>query len=568
MKAKFAGSSILNEKVYYCFFLFLSWIILIYPLIDTKLIPGHDYVFHVTRILDVAEAIKTGVFPVRMYVDDVQFWGTPVGIFYPGLFNYIPVLLKLAGVPVEVCYNVFIALIILLGFYASWYGFSLLTRSRSIGFFSAILYISSGYYLIDAYIRNALGELLGLSFMPLAMACIERFIGKEKIPIKIYIIGLMSISAVIQSHVLSSVFLAFFGIFNLLVKYKKNSAHKVYRLALLVMLLFFLNAHFIIPFLVFYKSVPVSIDFVDMFSQSGWPVAVTLQFLILWSFWLLIALSFFFSGIIHKLALILKRYLSGCCIGYKLLFIRTKVYVLYFLAGFLFLFMSTSAFPWDDLHSLKNVFKIMQFPLRFLGIATLCFCICGGFGIRRALRNKKLKNVSFISVACLICITSLIALYKFTPVSKSSYWTVPTKIRWVRMLSTTDDDYLYKDMDVKKLFMQGNRYVSAANISNYHKHLNRIVFSYDAKTDTDIILPLVNYPGYTAVDQSGREIKIEENDNHMIVIPLTKGTGHIQVWYKGLLLFKIADYISLVSLFLFLSFIFIYKRKRCNNLKN
>ena len=140
--------------------------IIILPLIDSKIIPGHDYVFHVTRILDVAEALKEGIFPVRMYVDEVQFWGTPVGILYPGLFVYIPALLKLAGVPIEICYNFFIAMIIYLGAISSWYGFSMLTRSKITGFYSAVLYISSGWYLIDAYIRNALGELLGLSFLP------------------------------------------------------------------------------------------------------------------------------------------------------------------------------------------------------------------------------------------------------------------------------------------------------------------------------------------------------------------------------------------------------------------
>ena len=81
--------------------------VIVLPLIDSKIIPGHDYVFHVTRILDVAEALKEGIFPVRMYVDEIQFWGSPVGIFYPGLFVYFPALLKLAGIPIEICYNFF-----------------------------------------------------------------------------------------------------------------------------------------------------------------------------------------------------------------------------------------------------------------------------------------------------------------------------------------------------------------------------------------------------------------------------------------------------------------------------
>ena len=59
--------------------------ILISPLIDTKIIPGHDYMFHVSRIEIVANALKQGIFPVRMYADTIQFWGSPNGILYPNL---------------------------------------------------------------------------------------------------------------------------------------------------------------------------------------------------------------------------------------------------------------------------------------------------------------------------------------------------------------------------------------------------------------------------------------------------------------------------------------------------
>lgn len=558
-------SSLIKKEKYYYFFLLLSWVILIYPLIDTKLIPGHDYVFHVTRILDVAEAIEVGIFPVDIYVDDVRFWGTPVGIFYPGLFNYVPVLLKIAGVPVEICYNIFIAFIFLLGVFSSWYGFSLLTRSKSVGFFSAVLFVSSGYYLSDAYIRNALGELLGLSFLPLAMACIGYFITKNNISAKIYIMGLLSVSAIVQSHVLSSCFLVLFGLFHLILHCRKFSVQKFYRLLFVILSLLLLNANFIIPFLIFYKSVPVSIDFVETFSQSGWPVSVTFQFLILWSFWLLVALLFFFSGILHSLGFIWNRMVSRCNAGYQSLLIWSKVYVPYFLSGLLFLFMSTDSFPWDNLQALKHFFEIMQFPLRFLGIATLYFCVCGGFGIRMALRNIKLKKRSFGFSACVICMMGLMALYVFAPVSSSSYWKIPEKIYWERMQSSADYDYLYKDIDVKKLIRQGNRYISDADIGNYKKVISDISFSYSTINDAKITLPLVNYPGYVAADQDGRKIELEEDDNHMIVIPLAKGSGAVTVWYQGLFLFKIADCVSLVSTFIFAGLIiWIYRKRQWN----
>ena len=120
-------------------------------------------------------------------------------------------------------------------------------------------------------------------------------------------------------------------------------------------------------------------------------------------------------------------------------------------------------------------------------------------------------------------------------------------------------------MDIMKLSQQGNRYITDADIRNYQKNISNISFSYRTKTDTKIILPFVNYPGYVASDQSGRKIKIEENENHMITIPLTHGSGIVKVWYKGLLIFNIADYLSLISVLAFLCFMI--KICRENNIK-
>ena len=81
------------------------------------------------------------------------------------------------------------------------------------------------------------------------------------------------------------------------------------------------------------------------------------------------------------------------------------------------------------------------------------------------------------------------------------------------------------------------------------------------------ILPLVNFPGYIAVDNTGREVNIEENGNHMMQLSLTEGSGEIKIWYKGLPLFAVADSISLVSTMGVLILIsFVHKNRYWNRL--
>ena len=166
-----------------------------------------------------------------------------------------------------------------------------------------------------------------------------------------------------------------------------------------------------------------------------------------------------------------------------------------------------------------------------------------------------------------MCVTSLtlnvLRYDRFIPVPG---WSIENKIPWYRVKSTTDDDYLYQDMNKIVLFQQGDRYISDAVIFEYKKEFTDIYFSYFASSKSQIILPLVNYPGYTAVDQSGKNITITEDGNHMITLPLQKGSGQIHVYYSGLKLFKISDIISLLSTTLFLGYsFFIYNKKRNQN---
>lgn len=527
--------------------------IIILPLIDSKIIPGHDYVFHVTRILDVAEALKEGNFPVRMYVDEVQFWGTPVGIFYPGLFAYIPALLKLAGVPIEICYNFFIAMIIYMGAISSWYGFSMLTRSKITGFYSAVLYISSGWYLIDAYIRNALGELLGLSFLPLAIACIIDFITKSKIPVKHYILGILSISAIIESHVLTGAFLVLFGLFFMVIHVRHISLSIIKRLICLLLILFLLNASFIVPFLLYYSKVPVDLDFVEWFSNQGWSLKILFLLVVFENFWLLNALYFFFSAYLNKFYGTML--FNNCFLIKKVL----SNYIIFFILGMFFIFLSSELIPWNLLYPLKKFLEVMQFPWRFLGIATLFICACGGFGFRIFVQRAKLKNIIIIVLISIVCITNIIVLNNLNPLP---FQRIEQKIYWERIVWSTDDDYLYSGMNVKELFAMKDQYISEALIYDWRKSLTTVSFSYSAKENSTITLPLVNYPGYVAVNQTGEDIPVQENKNHMVMIQLPEGKGAVKVYYTGLTVFKIADYMSLISLAILLCSISLVQKQK------
>ena len=132
--------------------------------------------------------------------------------------------------------------------------------------FSTILYISSGYYLSDAYIRSAVGELIGLSFLPLAIAFVQDVAIKTKVSKRISISGILAVSDIIKSHVLTCFFLLLFCLWLAwIVQHSHVTIKKVYCFFWYSLCCLSLNANFLFPFLFFYKNVPRFIDYVDKF---------------------------------------------------------------------------------------------------------------------------------------------------------------------------------------------------------------------------------------------------------------------------------------------------------------
>ena len=541
-----------HENTPYIITLLIVGLILTFPLLSTKVISGHDCGFHIRRIIDISEALKAGTFPVRIYVDNGHFWGQATGIFYPSFFIYFPALLKWFGIPVGICYNLLVFCTFFFGLFSSWYGFTILTGSKKIGLLSTVLYISSGYFLFDAYIRSAVGELLSLSFMPLAFASVFCFVHKSRLSFKIVFLAIVSISAVVESHVLNgAIFLLLSGFYIIwrLAKQKNRKAIMI-RLTELAVVIFLINASFIIPFLVFYKNIPLTIDYVKNFSKTGWSFETLKSFLFYWNFWLLTGLLLFIAS------KFLQNKYTSFSTGK-----RYSYFASYFLAGLFLVWLSSNYFPWRFIPVLERIFRSMQFSWRFLGFATLFFSVCSGYMLYHFLNKYiRIKPLSLFVLAVVICLTHFVP-FKYVKFFPHPRWIIGNKIYYNSSIMANrkpgrpDYEYLYSDINRKALLKQGDRYISDAIMSNYNKNLTTISFTYKTKKPSKIILPLINYPGYTAINQYGNRVPLQEKEaNHMIVVPLTERKGNIKVFYEGLPIFKAADYISFVSILLVVCF--------------
>ncbi len=238
-----------KENLTIAFLLLIAGIIVSLPLFGNTVfsVPVHDTLFHTQRIWSVKNALAEGQFPVRIYSEIYDGYGYGASIFYPDIFLYFPAFLCLMRIPLVVSYNIFLIVINFATIAVSYYSYSKITQSSTIGAIASVLYTLSGYRLIDLYTRGAMGEFLALIFCPLAicgLVLIKR--GEYR---KWWVLTL-AYTGLLQSHMLSLILIALITVIYAVIhiKYFWNfSAIKAVLKAIFTLIL--LNAWFLIPML-------------------------------------------------------------------------------------------------------------------------------------------------------------------------------------------------------------------------------------------------------------------------------------------------------------------------------
>ena len=167
---------------------------------------GADLTFHLHRIEGIADGLRSGQFPVRLEPEWVHGHGYACGIFYCNLLLYIPAILRIAGFPVTLCYNLYSVLISTATTMVAYAVFRRIFKDRNIGLACAGLYVLSGMRIYKSVATGAVGEGNAMVFLPLILYGFYLIFSKETsdeqrknawIPLSLGYAG------VIQTHVLT-----------------------------------------------------------------------------------------------------------------------------------------------------------------------------------------------------------------------------------------------------------------------------------------------------------------------------------------------------------------------------
>lgn len=568
-----------NREKVFCFIAFFGiWIISSMPLLCGNTVLTADGPYHMERVEGVANALRAGIFPVRIEPTWLQDYGYGNGLFYCDVFLMFPALLRIIGFSVTTSYNAYLLAVNAFIIFASYYTFVRIVKKEYIAMLMTAMYSVSEIKYYQFIHKGTLGEGTALIFLPLVLLGLyeilyvdndkseEEFVnGSEgKNILRGWIWLAVGYSGLISSHILSTEITILVTIIILLLNVKR-----LFKKGVITDLLksagtaFLLTAWFVIPFIESYllEDVNIKHSFSRRIQNEGLSLLqLAVNFLgnkaqadtdgiygyepVGLGIHILMAIVLF--AIILAIGIIKKK---GCAKDFRF---KISVYI----TAILLIVFSLRFFPWDWIQNkfgfLAPLISSIQFPRRFLEWGTLlCIVIVGAvLEYLQVLEKKRLYIVT---------ITLMIICMFFSLVSRQDY-DVATKLKYplgnfegIRTDYVAGGEYVLHGTDIGKL--EYNK-VSASDGIIYSDYKNgclkgEITVNNPCDSEGYIEYPLLNYRHYYAKDSQGKKFSITNGDNNLVrVIIPPDYSGRILVKYKEPFYWRLAEMVSLLSVFM------------------
>ena len=520
-----------------------------------------DKLFHLRRLAALAQTLKSGYFPARIYFVMNEGTGYAMPVFYPDLFLYIPACLVNAGVPLGIAYEIYVVIINVITAITTYLSVKgILKGNRYISAVISFVYVLSVYRLTDVYIRDAAGEYTAMAFLPFVVYSFIRVYreeGREDGNEKDYTgmlknaacLGL-SMALLALTHVLTTMMAAGFLILCALFLVRR-SFRKYEFLTLLFSVLFFLglSACYLYPMMDYMLSdrylVNTSSDIMRGFYPGLCDIFEAIP-------------SGSGSGIVYELKMstavgpaITAVLLSFVTVGFirikrKAHFPKEQIFL--FGVMVLSLFMSSRYFPWNGIEKIGGpvrdlLFKV-QFSWRYLGIATVCGCILGGLLIEDI---YKLSIRPGHMMTLLIMILAIIpaVILQVRACSENRH----VRINSGEEIGIVSDELYYPVSWIRDAAYDEEPACAGCEVVSYARYGGDWIVDvrYDSAPSV-LVFPVVYYKGYRAWATGGEKLQTVQASDGRVMVLIPEGfSGELKMGFKEPFSWRIAELISLIS---------------------
>ncbi|WP_455501792.1 hypothetical protein [Gemmiger sp.] len=508
---------------------------------------GHDLNFHTYRILGVAQTLADGQFPVRLFTRAFNGYGAATPQFYCDLFLYLPALLYNCFVPLQRCFQIYVAAVNAATAAAAYYAFGRIGGERRAAQVAAFCYTLAAYRLTNVMVRAAVGEYTAMVFLPLvvlgawALTTEERPAPRDWLPLAVGMAGLL------QSHLLTAEMTAM-----LLVLYWLVRARTMFTPARLAAALkaavtaVGLSAWFLVPCLDALKHEQVMVSGLHPNPLQSTGIRLVQLLGIAPNNDAGIPLTVGFAGV-FTVVLALWCALRGGradCRARRVL--RT---VLPF--ALLTMWLSTAYFPWDRLQTVLpqkicDIVYKFQFCWRWLSPTAVLLGVLAAVALPMLAQNRRLQAGA---AAALVALTLVYAGSFYLNYSRTQgrYTRIGTDTAAEYPIITMGYDYLPAGTD---LAVFADTRAVPADPAVTAERQGRDVFYCTNPTDADAIvdLPLLAYRHYTAQAADGTPLTLTANEAHCLRVTLPAGFGGlVTVRFAEPLLWRLAELITLAT---------------------
>jgi len=519
---------ILNEHWQDILYIAAITFVLMIPYIFYDLLPvAHDTIFHVSRIEQLSKSIQEGNWLPAIYPHVNISYGYASPLFYSDFLLIPAALLHLAGMPLNMCFKFLIIAATFVSaagmYHCAWH----VSGKRSTAIFASAGYLFANYHITDIFVRNALGEVLALMFLPFVLEGMYRILWNNEKKWGILTFGLAGLAV---SHDLTFLLGIVLCIILFLGRIRTLTKEKFFTLCKGVLIAFLLTAFFTLPMIEQLKSqtfvlskgldlstgsMPLWQFFVNQtvygVSSNDLPVSQTMVVNVGWFLTFAPLLYIFFD---HQK--------------------KEHPFVTYIMiVGYITMLLPAQIIPWDSLTFLN----VLQFPWRLNTISITCLSLPAAYGI---LSVCKKKTAMIIAEACLLCE----AVFHIIPACNRKVVGFTSATTWTDVFNGAVLDPWYGS---SYLFVElaGADYLPA-NSPNFHTMERSIKddqmatldiefnqsgttlsFRSDDESTSFFILPLTYYKGYQVYEIDGAdEIPVEtfESSNGLVACK-NEGSG-------------------------------------------
>ena len=526
------------------------------PALKTTFVIGHDGTYHMARLLNLADGLKNGQFPVRMGGFAYDGYGGVMSVFYPDTFLYPFALMILGGASAVYVCNVF-SVALNIGAALSMYAAAKrLFEKRWAATGASILYTLASYRVVNVFTRIAFGEALAMVFLPLFLVNLYDVVCGDARRWK----GLaLSAACIFCSHMITTLLCAVLAAGFCLLHIRKIILQKRLLPLVKAVLVCLLLCLYRIGPLVMYSMQGLGAD--DLFRNIT-DFSVELGQVLMMNagsitretnnpqvmdFSVEIGLPLMIGAALALYAALQKEERG-----------KSEWAALKLVAGgALMTIAATDFFPWGAVSLLtQGQVGYIQFTWRLLILATPMLALAGGYGLCEfGGKRQDAAAVAALSMA-VICVMPIFSSEIQNPIY------VEKGVIISPFMGRSFPEYTYSDttyfLAIRKRSVE---IIGDAEMADYEKRSTTITAQVSARTESRITFPLFDYDGFRAT-VDGREIAVERGSNNRVSVVLPAGTsGALKIWFAGKWWWRVGDAVSAAALAL-LAWSGARKRKR------